>query len=86
MENKPLEPLKENQLLTEPLTDYYTYVKFIGSGSYGSVDLFISKIDNKQYVIKKIMTSDMTSKEEELVKQEAILLMQLKKFKHPNIM
>ena len=28
----------------------------------------------------------MTSKEEELVKQEANLLMQIKQFKHPNIM
>jgi serine/threonine protein kinase len=68
------------------LTDYYTYVKFIGSGSYGSVDLFISKIDNKQYVIKKINTSNFGQKVKELVKQEAILLMQLKQFKHPNIM
>ncbi len=68
------------------MTDYYAYVKFIGSGSYGSVDLFISKIDNKQYVIKKIITSNMTSEEEEYVKQEANLLMQLKQFKHPNIM
>ncbi len=68
------------------MTDYYTYVKFIGSGSYGSVDLFISKIDNKQYVIKKINTSNFGQKVKELVKQEAILLMQLKQFKHPNIM
>ena len=86
MESQPLEPLKVNQLLTEHLTDYYTYVKFLGNGSYGFVDLYISKVDNKQYVIKKIITSDMTSEEEEYVKQEANLLMKLKQFKHPNIM
>ena len=68
------------------MTDYYTHVKFLGNGSYGFVDLYISKVDNKQYVIKKIITSDMASEEEEYIKQEANLLMKLKQFKHPNIM
>jgi len=45
-----------------------------------------SKIDQKQYVIKKIMTSSLTEKEKLLVKQEADLLMNLKRFKHPNLM
>ncbi len=42
--------------MTRPLTDYFIYVKKIGKGSYGSVKLYESKIDNKKYVIKEIDT------------------------------
>ena len=68
------------------MTDYYTKVKKIGKGSYGSVKLFESKIDFKKYAIKKIKTFKMKPKERELVKQEVNLLIALKQFKHPNIM
>ncbi len=56
MGNQPLEPIKEGALMKRPLSDYFTKVKKIGKGSYGSVKLFESKIDFKKYAIKKIKT------------------------------
>ena len=86
MGNKPLEPIKEGGLLLRPWTDYYTFVEDIAHGNYGFVCLVKSNIDNKQYVIKKIKTSKFNEKENELVKQEIKLLMDLKKYKHPFLM
>ncbi len=57
MGNQPLKPIKDGQLLIRPMTDYFTYVKFLGSGNNGSADLFKSKINKKEYVIKRIQTA-----------------------------
>ncbi len=59
MGNQPLKPIKDGQLLLRPMTDYYTYVKFLGRGRNGSVDLFKSKINNKEYAIKIIPTASL---------------------------
>ena len=86
MENQPLEPIIAGEVVTRDLTDYFKYVKKIGKGSYGSVKLYESKIDKQKYVIKEIDTYKKSEKVKELIKQEVDLLMQLKQFKHPNIM
>jgi len=46
MESAPLKPIKEGQVLNRPWTDYYNIKKYIAKGSYGSVFLVESKIDN----------------------------------------
>jgi serine/threonine protein kinase len=43
--------------------DKFEILKSIGSGAFGQVFLARHKIENKQYVIKKIKTKDMSEKD-----------------------
>lgn len=61
---------------------HYEQVKYIGSGSFGKVDLVRNVKENREYVIKKIMTRDLQDKDRENIKNEVGIL---QKLHHPNI-
>lgn len=48
----------------------YEHIKFIGSGSFGKVDLVRNIKEDREYVIKKIQTRDLTDKDRENIKNE----------------
>ena len=52
----------------------YRVVKYLGSGSYGSVDQIVDNIDNKRYALKKIRKADVKA---EAFKNEVNLLSML---------
>ena len=52
----------------------YEHIKFIGSGSFGKVDLVRNIKEDREYVIKKIQTRDLTDKDRENIKNEVRLL------------
>ncbi|XP_066526297.1 serine/threonine-protein kinase Nek4 isoform X2 [Hoplias malabaricus] len=60
----------------------YVFLKVVGKGSYGEVNLVQHKSDRKQYVIKKLNLRTSSKRERKAAEQEAQLLSQLK---HPNI-
>uniref|UniRef100_A0A8C2DX24 Serine/threonine-protein kinase Nek4 n=1 Tax=Cyprinus carpio TaxID=7962 RepID=A0A8C2DX24_CYPCA len=60
----------------------YLFVRVVGKGSYGEVNLVRHKSDRKQYVIKKLNLRTSSRRERRAAEQEAQLLSQLK---HPNI-
>ncbi|XP_051957959.1 serine/threonine-protein kinase Nek4-like isoform X2 [Xyrauchen texanus] len=60
----------------------YLFVRVVGKGSYGEVNLVRHKSDRKQYVIKKLNLRTSSKRERRSAEQEAQLLSQLK---HPNI-
>ncbi|MFT7800713.1 serine/threonine-protein kinase Nek4 [Arapaima gigas] len=60
----------------------YTFVRVVGKGSYGEVNLVKHRTDSKQYVIKKLNLRMSSKRERRAAQQEAQLLSQLK---HPNI-
>ncbi|KAI7795392.1 serine/threonine-protein kinase Nek4, partial [Triplophysa rosa] len=60
----------------------YSFVRVVGKGSYGEVNLVRHKSDRKQYVIKKLNLRTSSRRERRAAEQEAQLLSQLK---HPNI-
>ncbi|CAL8336145.1 unnamed protein product [Merluccius merluccius] len=60
----------------------YLFIRVVGRGSYGEVDLVKHKADRKQYVIKKLNLTKSTKRERRAAEQEAQLLSQLH---HPNI-
>ncbi|XP_069833923.1 serine/threonine-protein kinase Nek1 isoform X2 [Dendropsophus ebraccatus] len=60
----------------------YARVSKIGEGSFGKAILVKSKEDGKQYVIKEISISKMSSKEREESRREVAVLANMK---HPNI-
>nr|XP_020652330.1 serine/threonine-protein kinase Nek4 isoform X1 [Pogona vitticeps]XP_020652331.1 serine/threonine-protein kinase Nek4 isoform X2 [Pogona vitticeps] len=60
----------------------YAFVRAVGKGSYGEVNLVRHRRDNKQYVIKKLNLKHASRRERKAAEQEAQLLSQLK---HPNI-
>ncbi|XP_026876301.2 serine/threonine-protein kinase Nek4 [Electrophorus electricus] len=60
----------------------YLFVRVVGKGSYGEVNLVKHKSDRKQYVIKKLNLRTSSKRERRAAEQEAQLLSQLK---HPNI-
>uniref|UniRef100_A0AAR2JQ00 Serine/threonine-protein kinase Nek4 n=1 Tax=Pygocentrus nattereri TaxID=42514 RepID=A0AAR2JQ00_PYGNA len=60
----------------------YVFVRVVGKGSYGEVNLVQHKSDRKQYVIKKLNLRTSSKRERRAAEQEAQLLSQLK---HPNI-
>lgn len=60
----------------------YLFVRVVGKGSYGEVNLVRHKSDRKQYVIKKLNLRTSSRRERRAAEQEAKLLSQLK---HPNI-
>ncbi|XP_051966929.1 serine/threonine-protein kinase Nek4-like [Xyrauchen texanus] len=60
----------------------YVFLRVVGKGSYGEVNLARHKSDRKQYVIKKLNLRTSSSRERRAAEQEAQLLSQLK---HPNI-
>ncbi|KAL1266085.1 hypothetical protein QQF64_004112 [Cirrhinus molitorella] len=62
--------------------DSYLFVRVVGKGSYGEVNLVRHKSDHKQYVIKKLNLRTSSRRERRSAEQEAQLLSQLK---HPNI-
>ncbi|XP_043107639.1 serine/threonine-protein kinase Nek4 isoform X2 [Puntigrus tetrazona] len=62
--------------------DGYLFVRVVGKGSYGEVNLVRHKSDRKQYVIKKLNLRTSSRRERRAAEQEAQLLSQLK---HPNI-
>ncbi|XP_056092679.1 serine/threonine-protein kinase Nek4 [Rhinichthys klamathensis goyatoka] len=62
--------------------DSYLFVRVVGKGSYGEVNLVRHKADRKQYVIKKLNLRTSSRRERRAAEQEAQLLSQLK---HPNI-
>ncbi|XP_073681765.1 serine/threonine-protein kinase Nek4 isoform X2 [Garra rufa] len=62
--------------------DSYLFVRVVGKGSYGEVNLVRHKSDRKQYVIKKLNLRTSSRRERRAAEQEAQLLSQLK---HPNI-
>uniref|UniRef100_A0A8C1LN47 Serine/threonine-protein kinase Nek4 n=1 Tax=Cyprinus carpio TaxID=7962 RepID=A0A8C1LN47_CYPCA len=62
--------------------DSYSFVRVVGKGSYGEVNLVRHKSDRKQYVIKKLNLKTSSRRERRAAEQEAQLLSQLK---HPNI-
>ncbi|KAF5904538.1 serine/threonine-protein kinase Nek4 [Clarias magur] len=60
----------------------YLFIRVVGKGSYGEVNLVQHKSDRKQYVIKKLNLRTSSKRERRAAEQEAQLLSQLK---HPNI-
>ncbi|XP_075952243.1 serine/threonine-protein kinase Nek4 isoform X2 [Anarhichas minor] len=60
----------------------YVFIRVVGKGSYGEVNLVKHKADRKQYVIKKLNLTTSTKRERRAAEQEAQLLSQLR---HPNI-
>ncbi|XP_076845391.1 serine/threonine-protein kinase Nek4 [Brachyhypopomus gauderio] len=60
----------------------YFFIRVVGKGSYGEVNLVKHKSDRKQYVIKKLNLRTSSKRERRAAEQEAQLLSQLK---HPNI-
>lgn len=60
----------------------YIFIKVVGRGSYGEVNLVKHKTDRKQYVIKKLNLKTSSKRERRSAEQEAQLLSQLR---HPNI-
>ncbi|XP_026791253.3 serine/threonine-protein kinase Nek4 isoform X1 [Pangasianodon hypophthalmus] len=60
----------------------YVFMRVVGKGSYGEVNLVQHKSDHKQYVIKKLNLRTSSKRERRAAEQEAQLLSQLK---HPNI-
>ena len=62
--------------------EVYETVKSIGSGSFGQVYLVRHKYEDKNYVVKKVKTRDMSQKDRENTEQEVRLL---QKLRHSNI-
>ncbi|XP_037303727.2 serine/threonine-protein kinase Nek4 isoform X1 [Pungitius pungitius] len=60
----------------------YIFIRVVGKGSYGEVNLVKNKTDRKQYVIKKLNLTTSSKRERRSAEQEAQLLSQLR---HPNI-
>ncbi|KAJ8370488.1 hypothetical protein SKAU_G00105160 [Synaphobranchus kaupii] len=60
----------------------YTFVRVVGKGSYGEVNLVKHKTEAKQYVVKKLNLRASSKRERRAAEQEAQLLSQLR---HPNI-
>uniref|UniRef100_A0A665W9J0 Serine/threonine-protein kinase Nek4 n=1 Tax=Echeneis naucrates TaxID=173247 RepID=A0A665W9J0_ECHNA len=60
----------------------YIFIRVVGKGSYGEVNLVKHKCDRKQYVIKKLNLTTSSKRERRAAEQEAQLLSQLR---HPNI-
>ncbi|XP_067101129.1 serine/threonine-protein kinase Nek4 isoform X1 [Osmerus mordax] len=60
----------------------YSFLRVVGKGSYGEVNLVKHKTDRKQYVIKKLNLTTSSKRERRSAEQEAQLLSQLR---HPNI-
>ncbi|CAN9512345.1 unnamed protein product [Ophioblennius macclurei] len=60
----------------------YVFIRVVGKGSYGEVNLVKHKSDRKQYVIKKLNLTTSSKRERRSAEQEAQLLSQLR---HPNI-
>ncbi|XP_068576059.1 serine/threonine-protein kinase Nek4 isoform X3 [Cebidichthys violaceus] len=60
----------------------YIFIRVVGKGSYGEVNLVKHKTDRKQYVIKKLNLTTSSKRERCAAEQEAQLLSQLR---HPNI-
>ncbi|XP_070702117.1 serine/threonine-protein kinase Nek4 [Pempheris klunzingeri] len=60
----------------------YIFIRVVGKGSYGEVNLVKHKTDKKQYVIKKLNLTTSSKRERRAAEQEAQLLSQLR---HPNI-
>ncbi|XP_034725270.1 serine/threonine-protein kinase Nek4 isoform X2 [Etheostoma cragini] len=60
----------------------YIFIRVVGKGSYGEVNLVKHKTDRKQYVIKKLNLTTSSKRERRSAEQEAQLLSQLR---HPNI-
>ncbi|KAM8757687.1 serine/threonine-protein kinase Nek4 isoform 2-T2 [Acanthopagrus schlegelii] len=60
----------------------YIFIRVVGKGSYGEVNLVKHKSDRKQYVIKKLNLITSSKRERRSAEQEAQLLSQLR---HPNI-
>ncbi|XP_041835755.1 serine/threonine-protein kinase Nek4 isoform X3 [Melanotaenia boesemani] len=60
----------------------YMFIRVVGKGSYGEVNLVKNKTDRKQYVIKKLNLITSSKRERRAAEQEAQLLSQLR---HPNI-
>ncbi|XP_053172099.1 serine/threonine-protein kinase Nek4 [Scomber japonicus] len=60
----------------------YIFIRVVGKGSYGEVNLVKQKTDRKQYVIKKLNLTTSSKRERRAAEQEAQLLSQLR---HPNI-
>uniref|UniRef100_A0A1A7XPC0 Serine/threonine-protein kinase Nek4 n=1 Tax=Iconisemion striatum TaxID=60296 RepID=A0A1A7XPC0_9TELE len=64
------------------MMDSYLFIRVVGKGSYGEVNLVKHKTDRKQYVIKKLNLTTSSKRERHSAEQEAQLLSQLR---HPNI-
>ena len=62
--------------------DKYEVGMSVGVGSFGQVYLVKHKLEDKDYVIKKIKTRDISDKDRENIENEVGLL---KKLTHPNI-
>ncbi|XP_077385224.1 serine/threonine-protein kinase Nek4 [Festucalex cinctus] len=62
--------------------DNYIFIRVVGKGSYGEVNLVKHRTDRKQYVIKKLNLATSSKRERRAAEQEAQLLSQLR---HPNI-
>ncbi|XP_077430578.1 serine/threonine-protein kinase Nek4 isoform X2 [Vanacampus margaritifer] len=62
--------------------DNYIFIRVVGKGSYGEVNLVKHRTDRKQYVIKKLNLTTSSKRERRAAEQEAQLLSQLR---HPNI-
>lgn len=60
----------------------YEYIKFLGKGSYGQVDLYREKSSNALRAVKKIFKNKMTNSSQERLKVEAALM---KELDHPNL-
>ncbi|XP_076012996.1 serine/threonine-protein kinase Nek4 [Genypterus blacodes] len=60
----------------------YSFIRVVGKGSYGEVNLVKHKSERKQYVIKKLNLTTSSKRERRAAEQEAQLLSQLR---HPNI-
>ena len=56
------------------LMEVYEIVKSIGSGSFGQVYIVRHRREEKNYVIKKIKTKDMSQKDRENTENEVRLL------------
>ncbi|KAI5093639.1 serine/threonine-protein kinase Nek4 isoform X1 [Silurus meridionalis] len=60
------------------IMESYVFLRVVGKGSYGEVNLVQHKSDRKQYVIKKLNLRTSSKRERRAAEQEAQLLSQLK--------
>lgn len=60
----------------------YETIRYIGSGSFGKVDLVKNIREGREFVVKRIMTRDLSDKDRENIKNEVGIL---QKLRHPNI-
>ena len=78
--------IEEGSALKDDFSKYFEKGDSLGVGSFGSVCLVTRKKDSKKFILKESILPDKNEKIIKLIEREPVLLMQLKRYNHPNIM